>query len=113
MVSLMTWVLGLLPLETPINQTEIQPVQNMMQKSKSAHRMQCKQVNMQSSKAPNDKHTSARIDSLSPDQQQVAESPVVATAKINRAATNIFILKIIGIPVNHKTKQRSHDQRRG
>src|SRR3954467_1079831 len=67
-------------------------------------------------KTPNDKHTSARIDSLSPDQQQVetspAESPAVATAKINRVATNIFILKRKGMPANHKTKQGSHDQRK-
>src|SRR3954462_1602503 len=88
----------------------------MMQKSKSAHRMQCKQVNMQSNKTPNDKHTSARIDLLSPDQQQVktspAESPADATAKINRVATNIFILKRKGMPANHKTKRRSHDQRK-
>src|SRR3954470_18200451 len=88
----------------------------MMQKRKSAHRMQCKQINMQISKTPNDKHTSARIDSLGPDQQQVktspAESPAVATAKINRVATNIFILKRKGMPANHKTKQRSHDQRK-
>src|SRR3954464_10973728 len=67
-------------------------------------------------KTPKDKHTSARIDTLSPDQQQVetspAESPAVATAKINRVATNIFILKRKGMPANHKTKQRSHDQRK-
>src|SRR3954468_23726400 len=37
----------------------------------------------------------------------------VATAKINRVATNIFILKRKGMPANHKTKQRSHDQRKG
>src|SRR3954462_11033365 len=36
----------------------------------------------------------------------------VATAKINRVATNIFILKRKGMPANHKTKQRSHDQRK-
>src|SRR3954470_4601007 len=71
---------------------------------------------MQSSKNTHNKHTSARIDLLSRDQQQVetspAESPAVATAKINRVATNIFILKRKGIPANHKTKQRSHDQRK-
>src|SRR3954467_6907948 len=50
MVSLIAWVLGLLPLATPTQQIEIQTVQNMMQKSKSAHRMQCKQINMQSNK---------------------------------------------------------------
>src|SRR3954468_18371429 len=59
-------------------------------------------------KTPNDKHTGARIDSLGPDQQQVktspAESPAVATAKINRVATNIFILKRKGMPANHKNK---------
>src|SRR3954466_9632863 len=37
---------------------------------------------------------------------------VHATAKINRVATNIFILKRKGMPANHKTKQRSHDQRK-
>src|SRR3954468_21240296 len=36
----------------------------------------------------------------------------VATAKINRVATNIFILKRKGMPANHKTKQRSRDQRK-
>src|SRR3954470_22539979 len=78
--------------------------------------MQCKQANMQINKTPKDKHTSARIDLLSPDQQQVetspAELPAVATAKTNRVATNIFILKRKGMPANHKTKQRSYDQRK-
>src|SRR3954466_1592786 len=36
----------------------------------------------------------------------------VATAKINRVATNIFILKRKGMPANHKTKQQSHCQRK-
>src|SRR4051812_17991353 len=45
-------------------------------------------------------------------EAQILFVPTVATAKINRVATNIFILKRKGMPANHKTKQRSHDQRK-
>src|SRR4051812_29948293 len=45
-------------------------------------------------------------------EAQILFVPTVATAKINRVATNISILKRKGMPANHKTKQRSHDQRK-
>src|SRR4051812_8170433 len=45
-------------------------------------------------------------------EAQILFVPTVATAKINRVATNIFILKRNGMPANHKTKQLSHNQRK-
>src|SRR4051812_33934220 len=75
---------------------------------------------MQSNKNTQDKHTSARIDSLGLDQQQVktspADSPAVATAKINRVATNIFILKKEGNaskPQNKTTVSRPEKKGKG